>query len=516
MHRRKRQRLARSGSDGPLEATSGIPIWLDNLPHEICERIATHVCRRQQNLDALALANTSSVMRKAVLAVRHRRLSIRDRRWISSPVFFPKEPKGGNLDMKTLRQWIVTMGDDVFEMDQLYLANFMRKRLPRFILPVLALPNLRAVHIVDHPAQLAAISSSASVRDILLQVRGCVTPKDLFRAFSKIKLTKLIVVCDHITGGQFPCPFEDLDATGLNTDTVRKSLQHLKSLLVRCPSNYHACSSKIWKVVPSLETIRDITFSWNRLSTAFPEHAVKFLSKRDSVGISNTDDSCNLAARIGTSVTEISTDLHVEMIPYSADELLRLRQHPRLKVLRVKLKSGTDAVLPQTVRRLPELKELEVFWDNSELIGREPCKYSGLLFASASPGVMLRTVKAAPRLSCLCLGLVRIALSEVIDILRCVGSRLRVFQTFVSDQEEAPFERLEALLLAAAEHNDELKEFSVSDVNHWRGPIPVHEWKQQCKRVLRSLQFLEKRAASLWAGKLMADIRTMGFVLGGA
>lgn len=135
-------------------------------------------------------------------------------------------------------------------------------------------------------------------------------------------------------------------------------------------------------------------------------------------------------------------------------------------------------------------------------------KYSGSVFSTASPGAVLRTVQAVPQLSKLYIMHVSIALTELVGVLK-TGKRLREVETSLGDQEEAPFERVEVRLLMAAECNNGLRSFFVEDIKHERGPIPVNELKQQARRVLTGLRFLEKCAAYVWIKKLEEDIEAM-------
>lgn len=171
--------------------------------------------------------------------------------------------------------------------------------------------------------------------------------------------------------------------------------------------------------------------------------------------------------------------------------------------------SQASAGFPNAVEKLPELRALDLIWGEPAVQVQKPGKYTDMQFATATPGVMFRTVQATKKISKLCIGSVGIALTEVVSILKWMGRQLLEFETSVCDQEEAPFERLEILLLTAAEHNNELGTFSVAAFEHDRGSVPLEKWKQQAERVLARLRYLEKYATYLWVRELEAKLKRM-------
>lgn len=161
------------------------------------------------------------------------------------------------------------------------------------------------------------------------------------------------------------------------------------------------------------------------------------------------------------------------------------------------------------MEKLPELRRLILMWAAPGQEAREPCRYTGSRFARASPGVMPRVVQVTPQLVSLVMVDVRISLPELLTIMKWMGKRLHGFKTSIGDQEESPFERLEALLVAAANHNRELRAFWVEDVKHERGPIPAEEWKLQARRVLVRLEYLREQAPCLSVRAMEMEIQRM-------
>lgn len=507
MQLRKRQRLAPSASDGRRRAASKRGTWFEKLPEEVCERLAAHVCRQEQNLDGLALAKTSPTLRKAVLAVLNHRLVIYDKTSLSR---IRSAPKWGNWDTATIRKWVSMMGKDVLEVVQPFLITLGKRHPPRYTLALLALPNLRMAEITDHPAHLAAVSRSTSIREIMICFRGLVPSTEIFSTFSKLRLETLRTICPNEVevGPSFQCPFLDRDVSDSDPNVISKSLPHLKAIEVSCAC-FEPGGMSYWNVLPSLKTLQEVSVMFGDSPDAIPEEAIRFLSTRDSVRIMETIHAHVLASAIGSAISEISQGRRVRFDPFTEEQVIDLENFPRLKKLCFTIIEGADKALPQAVEKLPELRVLDAVWVRSVDEARVPWKYAGARFATASPGTLLRTVQVAPQLSELCIGRVRIPLRELVGILGSVGRRLRVFCTSISHQEESPLDRLEALLLTAAKWNTELRSFLIVDVVLQRGAIRLEEWERQAERVLGRVQFFGKRAPYVDSARLRATMQEL-------
>lgn len=492
----KRRRLTSSGSPVRRSARSKRATWLDKLPEEVCERLAAHVCHRNQSLDGLALAKTSPALRRATIAALGHRLVIHDKRSLSDLFFAPKK---GNWDTATTRKWISVMGEDLKEIDQQYLRTLGSRHPLRFTLSIFSLPNLRVAQITDHPAHLAAVAHSSSIQELSIAFRGYTSATEVFRTLSKLPLQKLKTGCPEIADRRpnYQCPLQDPEVTRLAL--ISESLPRLDSIDVSTCGCYNRSDDTVWRNLGSLNSLREVTFLWFDGADRFSQEVITFLSGLDSVRIICSPFAHDLAVLIGAAVTVISyphgyISLLIQNGGFTAAHVRDLQNLPRLKNLSLHIIQGAEEELPEVVRKLPELTDLDLVFVQSALESRERCQYSGSLFATASPGTMLRTVQAAPHLSTLCVGQVRIRLVELDMILKSIGARLRSFETSICDQEESPFDRLEALVLTAAKYNVEVREFWVDDIGHRRGPTPLEEWKRQAKQVLAGLRFLQKRA----------------------
>lgn len=428
-------------------------------------------------------------------------------------------------------QWMRVMGEDIFELYQPSVATFGRRQQRGFLLrepslvqlPRLSLPSLRRLHISDHPKIFTAAVHLSSVRELTVDILGYMPPKELFEAFSRLRLVKLSTICRHglafsPSPGPFRCPFQDREISASDSDLVSKSLPYLKTIEICCKC-YGRRKAAFWGVLPSLKTLKEVAFRWDSPAVRVPKETIRFLSMRDSVRITSSRYAYQLASLIGGSVSEITS---LDPLPaahglftresttlFTTEQVHNFRNYPRLRTLRIKIREGADVVLPEVVQRLPELNRLELWWVPSGLEEREPCKYSGYRFVTAQLGVMLRTIASARQLSKLCIARVRIPLTEMVRILKLIGRQLREFETSICDQEESPYDRLEAILLTTAEHNTELRELEVLDMEQVGGPMPSDEWRGQARRVLGRLHFLEKRAPNLVVSRLEQAMQTL-------
>lgn len=508
----KRRRTGPFGSRSSRSGSSHRGIWLDKLPPEVCERLALHVCKVYQNKDGLALAKTSPTMRKAVIAARKHRVVIFDRRCLSR---FKYGPRKGDWDYATTRKWLSVMGDDLQEIAQRYL-QVPEKRIPyEFSLRVLALPNLRVAQICDHPKHLAAIGLSSSIRELRIDFRGHAPAMDVFAAMSKLPLEKLKTYCLMTTerGLNFQCPFLDAEVTRSNQ--ISKCLPRIQSIEFM-PGSCNSAEDRdvFWKNIASLKSLKEISFMWSLDAESLPAMALRVLSKLSSVHILNTLYPHDLAILIGSAVTGISfwKDAPRHLIQdggFTATHVHNMRKLPRLRKLYLTMTEGAEEELPGTVAKLPELTDLDLTWLPSSNESRGRCPYSNSLYVAPPAGLVLRTIQSAPLLTDLCLGKVRIALNELTMILRCVGPRLRFFQTSICDQDEVPFHRLESLLCTIGNYNKELGRFWVDDLVHSPGGTPRTEWSRLAQRSVAALRYLERLIPGLMTHEMDTRIMKM-------
>lgn len=110
-------------------------------------------------------------------------------------------------------------------------------------------------------------------------------------------------------------------------------------------------------------------------------------------------------------------ELHVEGAVTSAEDLLCLTNYTCLKQLHIQVSADEEATLAQMVSDLPELRVLELRW----LLETES-------YTEPLHGQIFNAISAAPELSELHLSQVRIRTSELIEILKSIGTRSTSFR----------------------------------------------------------------------------------------
>lgn len=146
---------------------------------------------------------------------------------------------------------------------------------------------------------------------------------------------------------------------------------------------------------------------------------------------------------------------------------------------------------PEVVRALSSLRALRIGWAKRS--------DQSTVYASALPGLMHRTTEVAHNLVELRLTSFRISLLELTATLRCLGSRLLVFETCLSYQEEEQFGRLEALLHVTGKHNPGLREFNVAVEAVIVETYPDDEVKRRGQKMLTALRRMQQHARELAA-----------------
>lgn len=512
MERAKRQKLASPRAPTRRRvATRCCETWLDKLPEDVCVRLAAHVCHDDQDLDGLALAKTSPLLRRAVLTILDHSLIIWDKESFGK---LAAAPKTGNWDTLTNRKWMSVMGADVHKVFQPMLRTLLYKRPPRYTLRLLSLPNLRMVDITDHPNYLSAVSRSSSIRELSIRWLGQVPLTKMLETFSKVQLTKLKTICPdpRDRSPTFQCPFSDPRLSNTDGNGISTCLPGLKSVDIRC-----VCYSAIpqdgeimfWQFLASLKTVEEVSFVWVDSGDNIPQESYRFLSKRASVRIMESPFANEFASRIGSSVTAILNDHDILNAALTTTQVCGLPNLARLKKLSFKIREGAEKDLPDVVAKLPELNVLNLSWERNVEGSRDRCRYTGSRFATALPGAMLRTVQVAPQLFEIGFVQVRIPLIEVVAILSSIRGQLRFFEFSMGDQEEPPLDRLEMVLLAAVQNNPELRYFVVDDMSYGCTLAPRKDWNWQIERVLSGLRFLQKRSPHVYIGDLIAEAREL-------
>lgn len=398
-------------------------LWLDVLPSELRIHVALHVSRGRQTKAALHLAETNALQRAAVLFTLSYRLVFSDpalaARWTA--VFT------GQVRDLTFDRYVSFPADASPHPHQLLKA-----------------PALRVAAIRGQPAELLALAGSKSLRDLTV-----VLPKDsdfelLLDILRTLCIDKLSLLC--VSEKRF-CPVKKIIHANDNADALAISCPQLTALRVAC---WHR--DPLWKLLPTFPALREITLESAVLVAALP-----LLSTLDAVHIRRVPASMYVAEQLGSAVSSI---ISKQCLSRSDVEMLGARC-PRLLELDVRIHEDATVALVDAVRSMSSLRSLRVRWSAPAVSIKRSYKWNLASFCSVAPGLLLTIVESLPDLVELDLLCVRIDMAELTAILRKLGKRLQHFSTSIADQDESPFDRLDAVFRAVTACNSGLHYFSI-------------------------------------------------------
>lgn len=392
--------------------------WLDELPLEICERIATYVSNGSLTADLLHLAQSSPKQGAAVIKSLDYKLT-----FVSS---CPTRVMNGFVDL---------LKDNVAEANVAEVKN-------RNVSRVLEGRMLSAASITDYRAHLYAATALMQIRDLHLKIEALVPRKLVLRALASLPLTKIFIVCHHDRSSR--CPFlEPIPFAHACPDVI--------SLSAKC--RCHPRDPAPWRVLPHLQQVREVEIFDDLPKQWFPK-----VSTLESVKVFGRNAYIT-AATLGHSVTQLNL---LEGASALTKNQLAVLRRCRLTVLRARLAAHAEASLPQFCRETPNLRVLELQWRHSRET-RSRCPFYGVRFVRMLKGVLLCAVKTLPVLCELRLLSVQLQMSELIAALRFIGPRLRFFGTSIANQQEEPFDRLRGIVETTSVYNVDLREFYVSE-----------------------------------------------------
>lgn len=380
-------------------------------------------------------------------------------------------------------------GEDVHELKLPVYRPCNGRNIPSFVVPVLSLPHLRIASITDCPKQLAAVSTSHTIEQLSLTFivgRSIVSASPSpFTYLTDLPLKKLHTKCEwkpSYPRGYFRCPYQHDPALIISKTSqgIKTLLPHLTHLDLDCDCPREGAEHALWTFLPHQTLLIELTIRWYVVSSSIPDRICPFLRNLSSVrilgegvdipsltfddlpyppsisfmhGNFQTAPKTPLAPLVGQAVTEI--EYTSPLLGYrllTSQHILELTKYHRLRSIALPLANDVEQVLPQLATALPDLERLALHPNDRRHYG-------------VRPGAILQTVQSAGKLSDLRLKAIRIGLAEMVDVLRILGVRLRVLGVSIHRQVEPPVNRLQALLLAAAKYNADLRKFDVFDVN---------------------------------------------------
>lgn len=319
--------------------------------------------------------------------------------------------------------------------------------------------TLRKVTLFDETDVLDAVSNSASIKDVVLKMRGQAEAELILRTLRSFNLKSLELVC---VKESIKCRFQALLELTEEKDSIPACCPNLRVLHLRC--QYHCMTRNsnfaadfLWRSLPGLRKLQEVT-----LCAEPPDELLPLLDELRAVRIDNVPDvtpASSLVRRFAPRLTAFRSN-ECFVPKHSA----ALAMCTRLEELATTLERGNEAALGQAIRAMEGLRTLALEWkrfeeDPWEDVMRE--EQSSSPFSEAKDVVPL-IVDNAQRVEELTLRRVSIPVGDVVSILRGVGGQLRIFEVDVVAQEEEPLERLKTLLEAVAMHCPGLRQLTVA------------------------------------------------------
>lgn len=418
--------------------------WLDEMPREVRERIATFAARRQDPKDVLDLAETSAAQRDAVAAAFSYKFEVLSE-WLC-----------GWADVFRQCPRHVRVLDLAFKLDE----------CSNGIVDLLQMPTLRSAAVPEMTELLAALERGGSVRSLSVSLASeDHTP--LLRTLRALRLDKLELVGNN----------------QLSPEAYKNSLGKFLSkaapdvLAIACPNlkSLHLDfdemrAADLCRVISSLKCLEELNVKLDICGYALASDALlpnlrrlKSVTLRESV-----HGGPYLAKKIGTPVTSLES---CGLTALDDIELLELAFCPRLSSLDLWLCRGQEKEVIELVPHLLQLRRLSLRWQVEDRRYYVP-----------SPGTILKIVKDAPRLEELHILFVVVPLSEITNVLCGVGSRLKEFCTSIKDQDESPHERLAAVMNALSGFCRQILRFDIIDSSRCKLPTETLSFDEQFNR----------------------------------
>lgn len=442
-------------------------IWLDDLPPDVCERIAAWVGRTylqsyavEYSTSLLQLAETSHSQRDAVIAVFLNKFELTNRtalhaeRW--SWIFWSR--------MRCLQ---VEVDHNV--KDQFKVGNLVHTLMHS--------PSLSRVIIRDDWSVMWATRyATASLRSLQISLYRSLNVRPVVLALSCLNLCELQMQCHSSP----ECYFIKLQQEGSES----LSFPQLVSADLCCNLHESHEGKLKWPIFGSVPVLRELKLSCP--NTEVHGDALCQLAALDSLELAQGLGGLQLAAQMGHSITKVSSQTDA----VDAVDISKLSACPRLSSLVVRLNPGAELALPAVASSLHTLsatfsRQRNALFDEWEPLGEW------------EPGLMLGIVLNAKKLRYFDVRGVRVSEQELVAVLKHMGPRLEGFSTSVIGQGEPPWKRLLKLMTTMSEYNGSLKIFH-GDFQS----LDVEEVSDtDAKELVDALSHLRKRAPGLVTGK---------------
>lgn len=439
--------------------------WLDELPLEVCTRIAVFARRveisNDQSPAVLNLAEVSEKMRIAVVEA------------FSHELRFPVEEE---------HRWERLFWNGI---RKLTTDCFLNKSVSR----LLKSPTLRSATIPNLSAYLEAISRAPRLIALSVEFADR-SPLESFNQSVRILLTSLKALnvrelhlkCVGI------CIFKDVFRSQEAWLELAGLCPKLSVLVIVCICS--CAEVELSQFVNNLRSLRKFTF--NR---PVSKRTILSLQNIESVSLRHVWDGglsmqeqCDVAVKIGKPVTGIESSffpLCSRPSLVTEDGVASLSNCIRLSELDMHLIAGAERRFPA----LRELRSLRLRWENGYVDGL--CSREEE-YHSPDPQFFTRVVDMAPNLKTLCLFKVRISLKDIRYLLSKTASSLEVFGTSIAGQEEPAEKRIVAVINVLGKHSHSLQKLEIFGYPHLQRNEFTSEycvyWRRRIFSVTKVLQ----------------------------
>lgn len=481
------------------------PLCLDNPQSALWKHIATYICRNSQPHDALSLAETSPVLRDAVLEILSHTICIT----AENSDLLPRWDAIARDCVQTLSFCSEQTTNSAVDWSQITAP------LSPSIFNLLRAPALKRVEIYDERTMLTALQDSPTVQELLVRIEG-LAPTSLLRCvIQSLGLHRLELECHQST---IECPIQDLHFTSSILSSYHEHApfalhppnhtwcRNLRSLRINCSAPQHP--DYLADYIPLFPNLVEVTVG--NVGRSFQEaYPLQFLQRLTSVRIIHARRGFGLALNLAHRVTA----LHFCQRALSSSDLSQLSACPNICDLRVNVFYGTDDALRNMLTTLRKLTILELCWEKP----RRPRTYRlGRILRrphtefSLSDGFLSTalTKDTTPNLKELQLIGV-MSNEELSNILRNMGHKLTAFVVSVCKQGEKPLGRAAHVLASLALNCPELRVFKTFDD---LGSLREHDNPDLCndaRQVLASLRLLQQRAPHLNAEAFERSVRSL-------
>lgn len=313
-----------------------------------------------------------------------------------------------------------------------------------YFLRLLASPSLRVVETWDDWVYLDSIRCAPMLHTLRLLVRGRSSVQCIVSTLRSLRLSKLELVCGGCEKDKGCAVQELVHSSHGKAPPLVRGCMNVDGLCIDCR---HVDTLK--EVLPWLRGLNEVT-----LLRRPTEPVVNRLMAFGTVRLKGFHGAYDLGLMLGLRVTWlICTEL------LTADQLRALKACQRLTVVRLLLQDGAEEGLEGVMKRWQCLRGLNISWVER---GRA---ISGLLgrFYRVREGVLNRAVACAQTLRELHITNARVATTEVVCMLKCLGENLTSFGVSLLGQSDGCARRLCVLMDTMRNCNPELRECFVSD-----------------------------------------------------